>query len=113
MLHVGPDKFGETYYLGTVPLGGERPLRDCLVAVASEIEARWLSHPDSTAIEAIEVFADRDDDPAELWVIRETTDLKSPPSAIELRYGTSTVTRLNIKSWTADATGSESTETNE
>ncbi len=103
MLHVGPDQFGETFYLGTMPLGGERPLRDCLVAVASEIEARWLSHPDSTAIEAIEVFADRDEDPAELWVIRENSNLDTPPSAIELRYGTDTVTRLKIKSWTVES----------
>ncbi len=104
MLHVGPDQFGDTFYLGTMPLGGERPLRDCLVAVASEIEVRWLSHPDSTAIEAIEVFADRDDDPAELWIIRENDKLDSPPSAIELRYGTETVTRLKVTSWTVEST---------
>ena len=28
MIAEGTKRFGETYYLGTMPLGGKRPLRD-------------------------------------------------------------------------------------
>jgi S1-C subfamily serine protease len=98
MIAQGPKKFGESYYLGSMPLGGERPLRDCMVGIDGELEVRWLSHPESQLVEAIEVFADQDTDPAELWLIRQNAD-DSQPSILELRYGIEPVLRLRIKSW--------------
>ena len=98
MLTEGPRKFGESYYLGTMPLGGERPLRDVMVGIAGELEVRWLSHPDSGAVEVVEVFADRDEDPAELWLIRDA-DSKSMPSMLDLRYGLDSLIRIRVKSW--------------
>ena len=98
MLNDGPQKFGESYYLGTMPLGGERPLRDVMVGIAGELEVRWLSHPNTGAVEAIEVFADRDEDPAELWLLREG-DSKAIPSALDLRYGIDSTLKINVKSW--------------
>ncbi len=98
MLNDGPRKFGESYYLGTMPLGGERPLRDVMVGIAGELEVRWLSHPDTGTVEAIEVFADRDEDPAELWLFREG-DSKAMPDVLDLRYGTDSTLKINIKSW--------------
>ena len=71
MLADGPKKFGESFYLGTMPLGGERPLRDCMVGIDGEIEVRFLSHPDTGVVEVVEAFADRDEDPAELWILRD------------------------------------------
>ena len=67
MLKTGPDRFGETYYWGTAPLLGQRPLRQCTVAIAGGMESRFYLHPDTENLEAIETFSDRDDDPAELW----------------------------------------------
>ena len=81
-----------------MPLGGERPLRDVMVGLAGELEVRWLSHPDTGAVEAIEVFADRDEDPAELWLLREG-DSKAMPSVIDLRYGIDSTLKINVKSW--------------
>ncbi len=107
MLETGPAKFGETTYLGTMPLGGERPLRDCLIGLSSELEVRWLLHPESKHIEAIEVFADRDEDPAELWIEREGEDRSQPPTAVSLRYGTTQLVRLKIKSWAIGAGAKE------
>jgi S1-C subfamily serine protease len=98
MIEDGPRKFGESYYLGTMPLGGERPLRDCMVGIDGEMEIRWLSHPQSRWVEAIEVFADRDEDPAELWLLRDN-ESDSEPSVLDLRYGTESVLRLRVKSW--------------
>ena len=98
MLRDGPRKFGESYYLGTMPLGGERPLRDVMVGIAGELEVRWLSHPESGAVEAIEVFADRDEDPAELWLLREG-DPGSMPNILDLRYGIDSLLKIKVKSW--------------
>ena len=98
MLNDGPKKFGESYYLGTMPLGGERPLRDVMVGIAGELEVRWLSHPDTNAVEAIEVFADRDGDPAELWLLREG-DSKAMPNVLDLRYGIDSILKIKVKSW--------------
>jgi serine protease Do len=98
MLAEGPKKFGESYYLGTMPLAGERPLRDCMIGIDGELEVRWLSHPESQAVEVIEVVADRDEDPAELWIIRQQGS-DAMPTHLELRYGLDTVLRLRVKSW--------------
>jgi S1-C subfamily serine protease len=98
MIEEGPRKFGDSYYYGTMPLGGERPLRDAMVGIDGELEVRWLSHPESGLVEAVEVFADRDDDPAELWIVRQD-GADSMPSMLDLRYGTESLLRLRIKSW--------------
>jgi serine protease Do len=98
MISDGPKKFGDSYYMGTMPLGGQRPLRDCTVGIDGELEIRWLSHPESELVEVIEVFADRDNDPAELWLIRENP-ADSQPTILELRYGTEPTLRLKVKSW--------------
>ncbi|WP_353620837.1 S1C family serine protease [Rhodopirellula sp. JC639] len=96
MLKLGPEKFGEAYYQGTMPLGGQRPLRDCMVGLYGEMEVRWLSHPETGLVECIEVVADRDSDPAELWVLREGDDI----SGLELRYGTDVALNVSISDWT-------------
>jgi hypothetical protein len=63
------------------------------------MEIRWLTHPGSRRVEAIEVFADRDRDPAELWLQRDTDDLTARPSHFDLRYGVDSALRIKIKSW--------------
>lgn len=99
MLRDGTEKFGECYYRGAVPFLGERPLRDCIVGLSGELETSWLMHPDSKSVEAIEVFADRDDDPAELIVIwGDGADQK--PTGLQLRYGTDLLLDLVVSSWT-------------
>ncbi len=97
MIGDGPKRFGETYYLGTMPLAGERPLRDCMVGIDGEMEVRWLYHPQSSLVEVVEVFADRDSDPAELWISREAG--KQTPTMLELRYGLDSYLKIRVKSW--------------
>jgi S1-C subfamily serine protease len=99
MIADGPKKFGESYYLGTMPLGGQRPLRDCMVGIDGEIEVRFLSHPDTGLLEVVEAFADRDEDPAELWIIREGEAPDAMPNILDLRYGTDSVLRIKIENW--------------
>lgn len=109
MISTGPKKFGESRYLGTMPLGGQRPLRDCMIATDGEMEARWLNHPETHVVEVVEIFADRDRDPAELWVIRDESAPDQPPDTLDLRYGTDSRLRIRIKSWrTVNSTANSS-----
>jgi hypothetical protein len=101
MIANGPRRFGETYYLGTMPLAGERPLRNCVVGIDGEMEVRWLYHPETSLVEAVEVFADRDSDPAELWITRDQNN--EVPSIIELRYGVESFLKIQVRSWNVEA----------
>jgi serine protease Do len=104
LLVQGTEGYGECYYRGQVPLLGERPLRDCLIGTAGELEAAWISHPESGMLEAIEVIADRDDDPAEL-LVHWSDDLTAPPTHLELRYGTEPLLKMRVTSWRAGTEG--------
>jgi hypothetical protein len=104
LLVNGPDRFGECFYRGTVPYLGGRPLRNCLVGVAGELESQWLTHPETGSLEAVEVMADRDDDPAELH-IRWGDDVAASPTRLELRYGTTSVLAVKIDSWRIEPKG--------
>jgi serine protease Do len=101
MIQLGPDRFGETYAAGTAPLGGARPLRNVVVATDGEMEVHFLTHPDDRRLEAIEVFADRDSDPAELWF--ETAAVNETPQSIELKFGVESKLRIQIESWTVES----------
>lgn len=99
MLAKGPREFGETFYWGTMPLAGMRPLRDVTIGIDGELEMRFLNHPDSAALEVVEVFADRDEDPAELWIIRDGDDTTAMPKTLDLRYGVESILRINVDSF--------------
>ncbi len=99
MPDVGPKKFGETTYLGTMPLAGERPLRDCTVAVSGDLEIRWLMNAETGRPECIEVFADRDSDPAEVWITYDGDDIDT----LELRYGVQSVLTVTVNQWAGTA----------
>ena len=100
LLDQGTKKFGEIYYWGTMPLGGQRPLRDCLVGNDGELELRWLTHPDTRRLEAMEVFADRDLDPLEVWFQYDDADSsRLTPSGLEVRFGTQSRLRLRVQEW--------------
>lgn len=108
MVQMGPKRFGDTFYKGTMPLLGERPLRDCTVGTFGEMEVRWLMHPETGLVECIEVLADRDSDPAELWVKRNGDDV----TELELRYGLESVLTTSVDQWTfsTDNGGKDNTE---
>lgn len=98
MIDQGPGKFGDTSYLGTVPFLGERPLRDCLVATAGDLETRFLAL--EGRLDAVESFAGRDTDPAELLFFWPAGEDQRLPMALELRFGTEPKLRIEIESWT-------------
>ncbi|MEM6470263.1 MAG: trypsin-like peptidase domain-containing protein [Planctomycetota bacterium] len=95
MIALGPKQFGDVYYKGTMPLSGQRPLRDCTVGIDGEMEVRWLMHPESKLLECIEVIADRDSDPAELWISWEGGKI----AGLKLVYGVETALEFTLESW--------------
>ncbi|OYP34563.1 S1C family serine protease [Rhodopirellula sp. MGV] len=95
IVELGPEQFGETYYHGTMPLAGQRPLRDCLIGLYGGMEIRWLLHPETGVLECIEVFADRDSDPAELWIHQQDENVYH----VELKYGLELKLSLLIEQW--------------
>ncbi|MEC8473159.1 MAG: hypothetical protein VXZ38_00790 [Planctomycetota bacterium] len=103
-LEQGPKKFGETFYLGAMPLAGDRPLRNCLVGNDGELELRWLTHPVTHRLEVMEVFADRDLDPLEVWFRYEDETNGQPlmPVGIDLRYGTESILELKVETWESE-----------
>jgi S1-C subfamily serine protease len=102
LLIRGVDGYGECFYRGRVPFLGQRPLRDCLIGVSSDFESSWLMQSDSGRLEAIEVMADRDEDPAEL-LITWADDVAGHPVGLELRYGTNSMLKLKVTSWVRDS----------
>jgi S1-C subfamily serine protease len=100
MLVQGTGRFGDVFYLGKAPLLGKQPLRDVLSATADELESRFITDTDSGRLLAMELFADRTEDPAELIVQWPTEGESSTfPTALELRYGTEVYLRVLIDSW--------------
>lgn len=100
LLVRGNQKFGDVYYLGTAPFLGQRPLRDVLVGTADELETRFISHPDTGRLEAVELSADRSQDPAELILDWSGATAEKPyPKSMEIRYGTEVYLRVTVDSW--------------
>ncbi len=99
MLRDGVEQFGDCYYRGTAPLLGERPLRHWMVGSYGALEASWLYHPETNRLEAIEVYADREDEPVEL-LLEWGTEPNTAPKAFSIRYGTDETLSVSIESWT-------------
>ena len=55
LLLVGPRKFGEVYYLGTMPWKTDDKLADCLVATHAGVETRFYFDPEKSNLIGIEL----------------------------------------------------------
>lgn len=98
MASLGPERYGEVYYLGTMPLRGEYPLRDVLVGTSGELETWFYFDPTSGRLEAIECWADRFRDPAEMLI--EAGD-DNQPVGLSLYYGEQKAWRMQVGQWKA------------
>jgi hypothetical protein len=67
LLLKGPQKFGEVYYLGTAPMLGREGLVDVLVGTHDVVESRFFFDPESGHLVGMEMFADTDEDPCEVY----------------------------------------------
>ncbi len=95
---IGPRLMGEAVYLGRNPVVGRNILFDVTRVTVSDFDIMVYTSPDNGLIEVIEVFADRQSDPVELFFEKyETMDGRASPSTIRLFYGLEPQFLVSIK----------------
>jgi S1-C subfamily serine protease len=108
LLLFGPRRFGEVYYLGTLPWPTEEKLADCLAAIHGGVETRFYFDVDSVNLIGIEMQASDDEDPCEIYFddVREV-DGRHLPHRWTVRNGDEVFADLTIKSYELSANPSE------
>jgi hypothetical protein len=88
LLRLGPQKFGEVYYLGTAPLIDQAGLFDILVGTHNVAECRFAFDPDTGHLVGVEMFPESQVDPCELYLSDyRDVDGRLLPHRILVRYG--------------------------
>jgi hypothetical protein len=100
LLLVGPRRFGEVYYDGTLPWTSDDMLSDCLVAIHGGVETRFYFDPDGGDLVGIETQLADDEDPCEIYFddIRQV-DGRSLPHHWIIRHGDEIFADLQIASY--------------
>jgi hypothetical protein len=85
---LGPDAYGDVYYLGTVPLEGYEDLTDVLVGVHGGVECRFFFDRGEGFLLAVEMSPDDEVDPCEVHFgeYRQVGD-RWIPGRMEVRHG--------------------------
>jgi S1-C subfamily serine protease len=85
---LGPERFGEVYYLGTAPFPGCEGLADVLVALHGGVECRFAFDPKTGLLAGLEMFPDENADPCEVF-FGDYRDVggRQFPHRIEVRFG--------------------------
>lgn len=106
---LGPRKLGEVIYIGQSPVLGKQGLLDMTRVVLGEVTAEVYTSLSSGDIELIELFADRQTDPAEVYFDYDAASPMAPlPSRVRLNYGLES--RLVVEWLKLDALPVEKTE---
>jgi hypothetical protein len=100
LLTLGPEKFGEVYYLGTAPLEGRDKLADVLVGLHGDVECRFFFDADSGQLAAMEMSPEEDSDPCELNFSEfQEVEGRILPGRIEVRHGDSFKEVFHVKQY--------------
>ncbi|MBS0209336.1 MAG: trypsin-like peptidase domain-containing protein [Planctomycetes bacterium] len=87
LLVTGPEKLGDTIYVGQEPVGGREPLADVLLVRYGGAETRALFDPSDGRLVRLEFFANPDADPCELtFGDYELQNGRYMPRRIEVRH---------------------------
>jgi S1-C subfamily serine protease len=84
----GLDSYGQVSYLGTAPMPGREGLVDCLVGIHAGVECRFLTNPENGQLLGLEMFADEQLDPCEIY-FSDYTEIQGRllPRTISVRHG--------------------------
>src|SRR3954463_7048991 len=63
LLLVGPKRFGDVYYLGSMPWTSDSKLADCLVATTAGVETRFYFDAETNQCSGLELRIADDEDP--------------------------------------------------
>ena len=97
---VGPRRFGEVSYLGTLPWTSEEDVSDCLLAIHGGVETRFYFNPTSGDLIGIETQLADDEDPCEIYFddIRPVEGRSLPHHWI-VRHGDDVFAEVTVKSY--------------
>jgi hypothetical protein len=100
LLLLGPRRFGEVYYLGTLPWKSDEEMSDCLVAIHGGVETRFYFNPASGDLVGIESQLADDEDPCEVYIddVR-SVDGRSLPHHWVVRHGDELFADITITSY--------------
>ena len=88
LLRMGPEQFGEVYYLGSAPLAYHEGLFDVLVGIYSDVECRFYFHSETGQLVAMELFPDDHADPCEVYFSEyQETAWGAMPHQFSVRFG--------------------------
>jgi len=108
-LTMGPEQFGEVYYLGTAPMSGQKELVDVLVAIHDTIEVHFQFDVKTGYLLGMEMYPERDVDPCEVRFDRyEARDGKEMPYRMEVRYGDKSYGIIEFEDVQMDASSDDS-----
>ncbi|MEX1039257.1 MAG: trypsin-like peptidase domain-containing protein [Pirellulaceae bacterium] len=100
LLVVGPEDYGEVYYLGTAPRNDSQVRYDVLIGLFDALETRFYFDQESGELIALEMYPDTDSDPCEIlfseWREEGTARL---PGRMVVVFGDSPFEVLTIESW--------------
>jgi hypothetical protein len=88
LLIVGPDKFGDVLYLGTLPWDSEQKLADCLAGSFDGAENRFYFDVETGDLIGLEYFPSDDVDPCEVYFSQTRGEPgRRLPHRWEVRHG--------------------------
>lgn len=97
LLTVGVERFGEVYYLGTMPLDGSKRMLDVLVGVYGGVETRFFFDPETGDLVALELFEDNESDPCEIRFQQiQPVDGRAFPHRLEIRHAGSVFATIDV-----------------
>jgi serine protease Do len=96
-LHLGPEQFGQVYYLGEAPLPQRTELFDVLVGTFNVMECHFYFDRQTGRLAAMEMYSDLDEDPCELYFREyQTVDGRELPAEITVTYGDAQYAELRV-----------------
>ncbi len=96
-LLLGPEKFGQVYYLGTAPLATRSGLFDVFVATYDVVECHFYFDPASGRLVAMEMFPDAESDACEIFFDEyHTVDGRDVPRIIQVVFADQRYAELRI-----------------
>jgi serine protease Do len=99
-LTLGPEQYGEVYYLGECPLPGRSGLFDVLVATHDVTEVRFYFEPASGRLAALEMFPDLDQDPCEIYFDDyQSAEGRLLPHRLAVVFGDDQVADIRVAGW--------------
>jgi len=110
-LTLGPDRFGEVYYVGTAPLPGRDGLVDVLAATHDVLECQFWTDPQSGELVGLEVYADSGEDPCEIYFedYRQVDDARLP-HRLTVRHGDDLFAVFLLDTWVLSPAGEGESE---